>query len=247
MKFLEVLPNFTVLAQCTPEYSSLALGALRCFCEVVSSAEHVDTYRITPASFWQGLNRTQGYEVNFIALLKEHSEKQIPENVLKELESFEKKFGVISLIGNDALLVKSNDILKEIQNSSSMDKVIYEVEGNVIFFKDISFNDIQEIFQYEFNHPIKYRQAKILDFIIDDGTKKYCVKASNSFQALKAIYNNHPFLNEDDLVLKGNVKKVTEEAIDSYVQNVLDNPSDSTCRFKIAAVPFLSFFKTTTI
>ena len=76
MKCLSVLPNFTILAECNDHYEEHLMGILRCFCEVVSAVEHVDNYRVTPESFWKGLNLTQDTEFDFIQLLKDNARKK---------------------------------------------------------------------------------------------------------------------------------------------------------------------------
>jgi hypothetical protein len=138
-------------------------------------------------------------------------------------------------------MVKEEDLLEEIKNSSSLDPFIVEVHGNVVFFNNTNIDNLQEIFRHEFGYPIQYRVSTIKDFIVDDGYKRYSVKASNKNGVLKALYGNHPFICEEDLRMRMNVKKnLTELDIDNYVQFILDNPSEAPCRLDIDCLPTVS-------
>ena len=143
-----VLPNFTILADSDhPNYFDLT-GCLRCFCYIESYAEHIDTYKITPKSFWYGMNATNK---NFVQFLKEHSEG-LDSNVVTELEKFQSKFGQILLIENK-LQVNSKDILDQIKSNTKLKAMIKDIESNEVILNDININELQNILVEEIGYP----------------------------------------------------------------------------------------------
>ena len=245
MKSLQILNNFTVLAENTDEYLSDLMGIMRCFCEVVSSVEYLDNYKITPASFWEGMNRTSDENVNFIEIVKQNVKEDIPEAVLKQMLDWEKKFGTVTLVGDDCLYVKDADLLEEIVNSSSLENNIYSQDGNIIFFKDIEVTKLQELFQYEFNFPIKYHTSKIQTFKLEDSFKSIVVKSFDSLAAFKTLYNFHPFINEKDLreKLKHTKDEVSQEDVIKYLELLYNDMSLCKSRITITKLPNQTIFK----
>lgn len=223
-KTLSVLPNFTILAENTAEYRRSMIGILRCFCEVVANVEHVDNYKITPESFWSGMNRTLNDNINFIELLKNNVKEDIPENVLKTLNDLEEKFGVVTLIGDDCLRIKNQDIIDEIQNSSKLKEHICLIDGDLVFFQNIDLSDLNKIFEYEIGYPIKVHQSAIKTFVMLDGNRTIVKKAKDAFSAFKSLYNSHPRINEDNLkeFLKHKKDEVAQEDVDKYLKELFD-------------------------
>ena len=159
MKSLTVMPNFTIMADVgNQHYMDNLFGILRCFCEVEANVEHVDSYKITPESVWSGMNTLP--DVDLAALLKDNSKSELPANVLTDLEKFQSRFGLISLVGDDCLLVKSDDVLTEIKHNTRLSEVIYEYDGNLVFFAG-DINYIQDILHNDLFCPIKFRKSKI--------------------------------------------------------------------------------------
>lgn len=231
-KFLEALPNYTILADCNEGYYQNGLGILRTFCEVESSAEHVDTFRISASSFWKGMNRMPDFD--FIGFLKENSKSDLPENVETELKGFLTKMDTITLIGNDILMINSEDLLNEIKNSSTMEEFITDIKGNLVFFSKTNLHDLSEIFEYEFGHPIKIRRSDIRDYTISDGSRDYWVKAASKLDALKALYGKHPLFNEHYLrTSMRKTKEITEEDVANYVEKHLTSNSEDLVRFEV--------------
>lgn len=244
MKIATVLPNFTIMIDKTPGYEKYLANVFRCFCEIESSGELVDTFKITPETFWHGTNSTQGTEFDFITTLKGIAKEEIPSGVLEELEGFKAKYGQVTLIGPDALMIGNEDILKQVKNSSSLDPYIYQVQDNVVFIKEASLEHLQEIFQYEFNCPIKYHSAKNKTYLILDGHKRYAVTAKDKYAALSSLYNKHPFINEEDLRSKVKVKnEVEEENVQAYIELLIDNSFSRPCSLEIIEIPLQASFK----
>lgn len=246
MLYITVMPNFTIVAEKNKSFSKY-YDVLNTFCERVSSAEHTATYKITPESFWKGLNVTQSVEdkLNFINFISKFSKDAVPENVITELKSFKEKFGKVLFVGDDCLVIKEPSLLKEVKNSSTLDPFISESFGNVVFFKNISLVKLEEIFLNEFNYPIKYRISNINTYIFWDGQKRYAVKANNELNALISFYNVHPFICENDLRLKLNIPKrnIEESDVEEYAKYLIENPDKAACKIDLKEVPKFSASK----
>lgn len=245
MKSLLILPNFTILADCTEHYNKYLMGVLRCFCELEGSAEYVDTYRITPESMWEGLNLTSNSELDIMAILNEFSKEPMPENVAKDLSNMITKFGRVTLVGDDCLLINDENLLEEVLNNSSIKDFIYDRNGSLLFITGTSISRLQVIFQHEFNTPIKYHNPKIKTFVVEDGYKSYAVKAYSKSSLLRSLYGVFPFINESDLRNKLSHKKtdITEEDILKYIQILENNPEEILGSLRIKQIPIKSISK----
>lgn len=246
MQYITVMPNFTIVAEKNKSFSKY-YDVLNTFCEKVSSAEHTATYKITPESFWQGLNLTQSAEdkLNFVNFLSKFSKDAVPENVVTELKSFKDKFGKVLFVGDDCLVIKEPSLLKEVKNSSTLDPFISESFGNVVFFKNISLMKLEEIFMNEFNYPIKFHIPNINTYVFWDGERRYAVKANSELEALNSFYNVHPFICENDLRMKLNIPKRDIEELDvqEYIKFLIKNPEEASCKIDIREVPKFSASK----
>lgn len=246
MQYITVMPNFTIVAEKNKSFSK-HYDVLNTFCEKVSSVEHTSTYKITPESFWRGLNLTQSPDdkLNFVNFLMKFSIDNVPENVITELKSFKEKFGKVLFVGDDCLVIKDPSLLKEVKNSSTIEPYISESFGNVIFFKDISLNKLEEIFLNEFNYPIKFHMTNINTYVFWDGQRRYAVKSNSEVNALLSFYNVHPFICEQDLRLKLNIPKrdIEQSDIVEYVEYLIENPEDAACKIDIREVPKFSSTK----
>jgi hypothetical protein len=242
MSCLDVLPNFTIISdKKNSSYDINIYKALNCYCELISEGEYADTWKITPFSFWKGMN---ALETNFIKLVMQNNKGIIPENVLSELENFVTKFGTVELIGDDCLLIKDENLLEEVKNNSTLKDFVYNQTGNLIFFENMDIMYLQEVFQHEFNYPVKYHHSKNKTYIIWDGHHRYAVKAANEFQALKSFYNKHPFICEEDLRVRLNYKKeIDEEIVLSYIEEILENKNSFSCPLDIKTVSAHSIHK----
>lgn len=245
MKALQVLSNFTILADNTEEYQNDLMGIMRCYCEIESVVEYVDNYKITPESFWKGMNRLSDESVDFIEILKANVKEEIPEAVLTLMLEWKEKFGKVTLVGDDCLFVKDSDLMKELINSTTLEENLYDSEENLLFFKNIEVSKLQEIFQYEFNFPIKYHQSKIKTFKIEDSFKTIVVKSWDALSAFKSLYNVHPLINEEDLREKINHKKeeVSKEDINKYLELLYNDRSLCRSQITIKAIPTQTIFK----
>jgi hypothetical protein len=246
MKYITVMPNFTIVAEKNESFSQNYF-VLESFCEKISSVEHTTTYKITPESFWRGLNQSQSSEnkFSFSEFIKKFSTDEVPGNVLTDISSFENKFGKVVLIGDDSLLVKDNLLLEEIKNSSSFDSFISEIYGNVILFKNITLNKLEEMFIREFNHPIRYHIPNLNTYVFWDGFQRYAVKANSEPDALEQFYNKHPFICEEDLREKLDIPKreVEESDIKKYILELIENPYDAKCKIDLREVPKFAIAK----
>ncbi len=223
MKALTVMPNFTIMAEVNnAHYMNNLFGVLRCYCEVEANVEHIDTYRITPDSFWEGMNTIP--DVDFIQLLKDNCKNDIPSNVLTDLEKFKSRFGLITLVGDDCFKVNDSNLITEIKNNTKLNSMVYEYDGSLVFFSG-SLKDIQTILSNDLFCPVKFRTSKTITYLIKDGGSKHLVKAPNPFQALKSLYGIHSDINEESLrsTLRFKKEKVTEEVVNEFIQVVLDS------------------------
>jgi len=221
MKALTITNSFTVIAEVSNKhYMDNLFGILRCYCEVEANVERVDSYRITPESFWNGMNKVP--DVDFIQLLKDNSEDAISPNVLTDLEKFKSRFGMITMVGDDCLKISNEDVLTEIKNNTRLNEMIYEYDGDLIFFSG-DMKLLQEILNNDLSCPIKFRKSKMNTYLIDDGRTSEVVKAPNATVALRSLYGKHRSLQESQLrdTIKYRKAEVTEEAINEFIQAVL--------------------------
>lgn len=161
MKFMKVLPNFTILAEVMKSVYFESIGVLSLHTERQTNVETVDTFKLTPKSYWNGLNiAISDNEIfdqqlpDFVDFLKQHSEA-IPENVLNEIQKWKSKFGLINMIGDDCILVKDPELLKEVLNNNKIKSYIYQVEGNVVFLSELSGPELSNLFQEELGLPVR--------------------------------------------------------------------------------------------
>jgi hypothetical protein len=223
-KIFKVLPNFSVMIEVNEYYVNNYSGIIKCYCEEVSNTEYVATFRITPESFWRGMNVTLGRDIDFISILKNNSLDEIPPNVLNDLEKFKSKFGIVTLIGDDCLSVRESDILEEIKSNTELSKSIYHTDGSLIFIKDIDIPDFSRVLENDIGVPIKIHKPEIKTFLMKDGGRTFVNKAKDPFSAFKSLYNNHPKINEESLRagLKDKEKEITQEDIDKYLKNLFE-------------------------
>lgn len=220
------MPNFTIMAEVSNQhYMSNLFGILRCYCEVEANVEHMDSYKITPVSFWNGMNKVPN--VDFIQLLKDNSQEEIPANVLTDLEKFKSRFGLVTMVGNDCLKIKSEDLMTEIKSNTKLNEMIYEYEDDLIFFAG-DMKLLQEILNNDLFCPIKFRKTKMFKYLINDGWSTEVVTAPTAVIALKSLYGKHPVLQESNLrnTLKYKKAEITEEAIDEFINTILANIAD---------------------
>ncbi len=159
MKALKVMPNFTILAEVKhKEYIKNLIGTLYTFCEVESNVEHIDQFKITPKSFWKGMNDVP--EKDFSSFIEENSDEELPQNVKHDLNDLKERFGKVSLVGDDCLFISESEILQEVKNNTRLKECTYEINGSLVFFNNISFNELQDVFEEEIGYPIKIRKSK---------------------------------------------------------------------------------------
>jgi len=163
-------------------------------------------------------------DVDFIQLLKDNVETEIPSNVLTDLEKFKSRFGIVTMIGDDCLKIKDQDVLTEIKHNTKLNEMIYEYEDDLVFFEG-DLDLIQNILNNDLFCPIKFRTSKMKTYILNDEDKSILLKAANPLQALRALYNNHSIVNEEQLrlLMKNRKSEITEEAIKEFTQLLLNN------------------------
>ena len=156
-KLLTVLPNFTILAESNiPEFFDV-VGVLRCFCIQENIGEHINVYKITPKSFWHGMNVTNK---DFINILINQS-KTLEKRVIEELEKFKEKFGQIVLISHNCLQVKNEEALEQIKSNSKLKEVISSIEDNLVFFNSSDLDSLQNILIEEIGFPFMIHRENI--------------------------------------------------------------------------------------
>lgn len=225
MVALTIMPNFTIMAEVKNEhYMTNLFGILRCFCEVEANVEHVDTYKITPESFWEGMNTLP--DLDFIKLLKDNS-KSIPANVLTDLEKFKSRFGLITLVGDDCLKINDANVLSEIKHNTKISKMVYEYDSDLIFFSE-NITILHKALQNDLFCPIKFRSYKVKTYLLFDGEGYTVVKGTDPVQAMRALYGKHNIVNEENLrlVMKYKKAQVTEEAITEFATTLVNNIRD---------------------
>lgn len=230
-KPLTILPNFTIVADKNdPNYSTMKkdslLGRLASHGERTSIGAQADVFKITPETFWHGMNIDEG--VDFLKFIQANSES-VPENVLTELTKFALRFGVVTLIGDDCIRINNPEVLKEVLNNTSIKEHIYSQEENLIFFRGIPFAVLTSFFEREIGYPIKVHRPKVQVFIISLSKEvTYSIKASSALEAFRALYDKTVFLNEAALRIRLKIKReVTAEDIDKFMEIVFteDKPT----------------------
>ena len=234
-KPFKISPNHQVMVTTNhPEYMNKLIGIMTSFCVTTNFADHIDTYQITPRSFWNGLNEV---DCDFISILAEYSETEIPENVLSDLKKWKERSDVATLISDDCILIKDENILKECQSSSSFSRYIEKIEGPVIFLKGYDFEELSNIFEEEFNCNLSYRMSSMKTYIMDTANTPslwgpLAVKATDLNAAFIKVYGKNDF-TEENLRLKLdklNVEKeITEEDIIEYM-SLLNQEGQMTIR-----------------
>jgi DNA excision repair protein ERCC-3 len=101
----------TVLLEVQNPLFAEARNALSGFAELVKSPEYIHTYRITPLSLWNaaasGLTAEKAIET-----LSMYSKYGVPPSIVKEIEDYMKRYGLIRLErADDDLLLVSDDAL----------------------------------------------------------------------------------------------------------------------------------------
>ena len=245
MKSLQVMPNFTILAEVqSDDYIKKVVGTMYSFCVVESNVEHVDNFKVTPKSFWEGMNTLP--ETDFITFLEEHSKEELPQNVKFDLTDLQKRFGKVTLVGDDCLSITEPEILIEISNNTRLQECVYEIEGSLVFFANISYEELRTIFEEDIGYPIKIRQSKMRTYVlVDSDNKSVAVKASSPKEAFKSLYGKHSALNESDLRVKLNYKKefVDSEQIDAYTELLYNDRDLCEVRIIVKTVPHQATLK----
>jgi len=226
MMAMTVLPNFTILADVkNPNYLEDIIGKLRLFCVQETNVETVDSFKLSSNSFWRGLNRTLGEGcIGLVNMFKKY-DVEIPANVMCEIEKWESKFGAVTLVGDDCLRVTKADILAEVKNNSKLKEVVYEIDGDLVYFSKVNISDLKNIFENEIGYPIKIHRPKLLAYIIKvSDSRTYAVKAKDAMGALTSLYNVYQQFNEMDLRNKFGLKKkeITEEDIQNYFKLLIE-------------------------
>jgi len=251
-KSIIILPNFTVLADKSTEDGFKALGVIEYFCELVQRSDPINQYKITQRSSWSGMDKVQHVEI--IPYIKERA-KEIAPNIIPELEIMVKKFGVITLIGDDCLQIKDSSLLEEIKSNANISQHIYKIEAPLVFFKDITIDGISHLCEDELGYPIKQHAPKIETFMMEiinrDKPEVYLVKAPSQLAALKKLYT---FIDDIKDILPGlkldrfdifnidNIKKIlglkketlTDKDIDSFIEYINKNLKE--CRIRVQKV-----------
>lgn len=222
MKSLVIMPNFTVLAdKKDPRYYEMdksgIAGRLLSHGEKISNGTEADVFKITPERLWHGMNVDKG--VDFIKFLQDNSDN-IPDNVLMDLNKYASRFGSINLVGEDCLKVSNPDLLKEILNSTKIKEKIYDQDENLLFFTDISFSELQNLFIRELGYPIKVHNSKIKVYLIKlTETVSFSVKSYNHVEAFKQVYGMHDSINEESLRKMLKLKReIQEEDISKFME-----------------------------
>ena len=227
MKSLLIMSNFLIQADVNDDHYFMNLmKPLIAYGEPQQNTGRIDSYKITPKSFWNGMQYLP--EVDFIQILKDNAKQEIAPAFISQLKKFKSRFGIITMVGDDCLKVKDKDVLKEIKNNTKLNEMIYEYEDNLIFFKG-DINTLHEIMQREIFCPIYFRRSKMTTFLIThSGYKNFVVNAEDTLPALRLLYNKHKDITEEDLRNKLKYKKeeVTEEAITSYLEIILKDYLD---------------------
>jgi len=158
MNSLMVLPNFKIIVLNPAE--DTVKNTIKNYTDLVTSNSQSDTYVLSSTSYWRGLNK--GLKDDFITLIKS---VEVPPNVLNELDTWHKKFGLIILVNNDCVNINNPNLQQEILNHSLLKNNIYNTQGSLIFFKNISLDEIKDIFENELNYPIKIHRPIELENI----------------------------------------------------------------------------------
>ncbi len=155
-------------------------NTIKNYTDLVSSCTQSETYLLTSTSYWRGLNKELGDD--FLATIKT---TQVPSNVLAEVESWFSKFGSVILVNDDCVNISNPNLQQEILNHSVLKKHISNVQGSLIFFKNITLDQLQDIFETEVNHPIKIHKPSENKIEVIEAVEVEETSSGDSFESRK--------------------------------------------------------------
>lgn len=135
-------------------------AALIPFAELVSSPEHLHTYRISPLSLWNAASAGFSSE-KVMSALTEYSRYELPQSVGAWIKETEDRFGRLRLVPGP---VHEKDGIKE--------EWIYLVSSSIYVYKQIEKNPAAMKFLTESEYSMPEEQAK--EFRLSDDEKKFC-------------------------------------------------------------------------
>lgn len=139
MKPLMILPNFRIILL-DPQYKDKIIQ----FTEYESDNQYI----LSPKSFWRGLNNTG---LDFLSELKEMAD-EIPDNVLVELDNWNRKYGIVSLM-DDICTISNAEVLEEILMLEAIQEIIHKNEEGHIVVTNIK--KFVEILENDLDCPVK--------------------------------------------------------------------------------------------
>ncbi|WP_229671149.1 DNA repair helicase XPB [Deinococcus aquiradiocola] len=110
---------------------------LAAFAELVSSPEHLHTYRITPLSLWNAAAAGVSAE-QMVAALERHAKFPVPQNVLHDLRELTLRWGRLRLVAHDGgllLVVDAPDapLLTELSRNRAVAPLLGDRMGDAVF------------------------------------------------------------------------------------------------------------------
>lgn len=119
---LMIQSDMTVLLEVNhPEYEQVR-NSLSAFAELEKSPEHIHTYRITPLSLWNATSAGMLAD-DIIRFLSAYSKFDIAPNVLRDIQDYCSRFGILELVqeGGQLFLMSSDPlVLREVLHYKSM-------------------------------------------------------------------------------------------------------------------------------
>ncbi|MFH0793081.1 MAG: helicase-associated domain-containing protein, partial [bacterium] len=122
---LVVQSNSSILLETDNKYFESARDALAQFAELITSPEHIHTYRITALSLWNAASAGLKAEA-IIKLLEQYCKYDIPQNILVDVREYVSRYGRLKLIkeentGNLILNSRDEYIITEILHNRSVE------------------------------------------------------------------------------------------------------------------------------
>jgi len=205
---LIVQSDFSLLLEVHNEKFEIVRNGLSKFAELIKSPEHIHTYKISSLSLWNAAASGNLLE-DIITFLEEYSKYDVPQNVLVEIRSIFKRFGLVELIKDEhdysklILKIKESPIEQEILSNPKLKKfLINKISDKTYKIDMLNRGDLKIIF-FNYNIPVNdlagYIDGGKLDISLKDKTKSndnfilrdYQIMASDSFYHAGAVHGGH--------------------------------------------------------
>ena len=205
---LIVQSDFSLLLEVYNDKFEEVRNGLSKFAELIKSPEHIHTFKISSLSLWNAA--ASGVKLNeIIDFLNVYSKFDVPKNVITEIESIYKRFGLVEIIKEESdlssLILKINNTLieQEILANPKLKKFLKRKISEGIYKIDLLVRGDLKVAFFDFNIPVNdlagYTDGGRIDISLRDTTlsgqkfilRDYQKMASESFYHSGSVHGGH--------------------------------------------------------